>query len=361
MTTPAPLLLGIASMLSLILPSIAVVAPAVGQSQSPISAHDGQFSNVSPSQDRGIQNAANPVYRLGPGDQLAIDVFGFPEFTGVKVVLPDGTIGMPLIGSLVASGKTTDELAQELTARLSALLVDPVVTVSLTVLRPVLVTVAGEVERPGPLQLRSLTTVNLTVGGNNIQGTPTVSAALIEAGGVTSEADIRKIILRRYNSSGNSEPIEINLWSAIASDDPPPDYILQDGDAIYVPRLDPEDTLDRRLVVRSSFAPATVRVRVVGQVNNPGEVEVPPNSTLSSAVAIAGGPNGDANLDRVALVRMNEAGRVERQIVNLNNFSDNNQVQNGDVIIVPRSTGAAILDTITPFFSPINFFIDLFQ
>lgn len=326
---------------------------------------------TTPALAQSIPASANAVdvetirstYILGSGDQLDITVFDYTEFTGAKVVLPDGTITMPIIGTVVAAGKTTEQLAQELTTRLEALLVDPVVTVNLTVLRPVLVNVAGEVQRPGPIQLRSLTTTNLTIGGNTIEGTPTVSAALIEAGGITQNADIRRVILKRYSPDGNAAPITINLWDAISSENASPDLVLQDGDTIYVSRLTGNETLDRRLIARSSLSPETVRVRVVGEVKTPGEIQVPPDSSLSSAVAIAGGPTEDAKLSQVAFIRLNEAGNVERQIVDLRNLTDNYQVQQGDVIIMPKRTDSSFLDRLDQYLGPIggviNLFIDL--
>lgn len=299
------------------------------------------------------------TYILGSGDQVDITVFDYSEFTGAKVVLPDGTITLPLIGTVSAAGKTTEQLAQELTNRLASLLVKPVVTVNLTVLRPVLVNVAGEVQRPGPIQLRSLTTTNLTVGSNTIRGVPTLSTALTEAGGITQNADIRQVTLRRYGA-GNSQPITVNLWDAISSDNAPPDLVLQDGDSIYVPRLTEDKAVDRRLIARSSLSPGTVRVRVVGEVKKPGEIQVPPDSSLSSAVAIAGGPTVDARLRQVAFIRMNDQGKVARQIVDLQNLTDTYQVQDGDVIIIPKKTSSSIIDGVGRVLSPFAGLLRLF-
>jgi len=315
--------------------------------------------NLSPPDSSTRTVTARSAYILGSGDQVDITVFDYSEFTGAKVVLPDGTITMPLIGTVSAAGKTTEQLARDLTSRLAPLLVNPVVTASLTVLRPVLVNVAGEVQRPGPIQLRSLTTTNLTVGGNTIEGVPSLSTALTAAGGITQNADIRQVTLRRYSPNGTSQPITINLWDAISSDNTSVDLILQDGDSVLVPRLTGDETIDRRLTARSSYAPATVRVRVVGEVNNPGEVPVPPNSSLSSAVAIAGGPTEDARLSQVDFIRMNDNGQVERQTVDLRNLSDNYQIQDGDVVIVPKKGVSSVLDFAGRIINPFNFILNL--
>lgn len=304
---------------------------------------------------------SQPGYVLGAGDQVEITVFEYEEFTGPKVILPDGTLSLPLIGSIMAANRTPDLLAREITARLQSYLVDPVVSINLTTLRPVVVNVAGEVQRPGPVQLRSLTTAttsNESTPGAALEAMPTVSSALMEAGGVTRNADIREVVLRRVLPGGETTTTTINLWDAIWSDNPPENTILQPGDAILVPRLAEGDTLDRRLVARSSLAPDSVRVRVVGEVTRPGEVAVSPDSSLSSAVAIAGGPTPDANLRRVEFVRLNEDGTINSQQVDLRNLTDEFQVQDGDVIIVPKGQTFTILDfagrLLNPFGSLVN-------
>lgn len=296
-------------------------------------------------------------YVLGAGDELALSVFGYDEYTGEKVILPDGTISLPLLGSVPAADRTPDQLAQELTTRLQSLLVNPVVTVTLINLRPVVVTVSGAVQRPGPIQLRPPNEADLT---DETVTSPTVITALTQAGGVTPNADVRQVTLRRYDPSGTAEPIVINLWDALWSDSIPQNLVLRDGDALYIPELPAGETLDQHLIARSSLSPATVRVRVVGEVNNPGEIQVPPNSSLSSAVAIAGGPTDDARLNRVAFVRMNETGQIERQTIDLSNLTDSYQVQEGDVLIVPKKDSSSFLDMAGRATSPLGLLLNLF-
>uniref|UniRef100_A0ACD5GMS7 Polysaccharide biosynthesis/export family protein n=1 Tax=Desertifilum tharense IPPAS B-1220 TaxID=1781255 RepID=A0ACD5GMS7_9CYAN len=70
-----------------------------------------------------------------PGDQIEIIVFDYSEFTGRKVVLPDGTIALPLVGLVPIAGRTPAQVAQDLTARLGVWVRDPVVSVDLVKLR----------------------------------------------------------------------------------------------------------------------------------------------------------------------------------------------------------------------------------
>jgi polysaccharide biosynthesis/export protein len=302
-----------------------------------------------------VQTAGD--YILGVGDQLDVNVFAYEEFTGQRTVLPDGSIIMPMIGHVPTAGKTTEQLVQEITTRLRKMLVNPVVTINLVALRPVVVNVSGEVQRPGTVQLREASSNLATNNDQQPQQRPTLANALLAAGGITANADIRQVMLKR---NGSDTPITINLWDAIQSDAAPPNLILQDGDAIYIPTLQAGAMIDRRLLGRSQFSPATVRVRVVGEVTAPGEVQVPPNSSISSAVAIAGGPTEDANLRRVGFVRMNESGQIEQQELDLRNLSDTNQIQEGDVVIVPKRNSASFVDFAGRLLSPLGILLNLF-
>ncbi|ASC71556.1 Putative polysaccharide export protein wza [Halomicronema hongdechloris C2206] len=292
---------------------------------------------------------ARADYVLGPGDQVAISIIGYEEFTGSRVILPDGTISMPLIGSVAAAGRTTEALAAELTARLGVYLVNPVVDVSLTVLRPVVVTVAGEVYRPGPVQLSSLTQADTRLDTNSritsSTNTPTLASALTAAGGVQRTADVRQVRVQRTLPTGQVTSYTVNLWEAIVSGTQADNLVLRDGDAVYVPAAEPGD-VDPRLVASSSVAPSTVRVRVIGEVNRPGQVEVPPNSSVSGAVAVAGGPTDDARLKEVVLVRLNDQGQVEETVLDLRNMVDAEQVQDGDVVLVAKHGYLNVLDGI---------------
>lgn len=308
-----------------------------------------------------FENATNSTfeergYVLGPGDQVQLSVYGYDEYTEQKTILPDGTITLSLVGAVQAAGLTTEQLTQSLTARLNQLLVNPVVTVELGQLRPVTVTVSGEVRRPGPLQL-----AESNAAGNDASPLKTLNEALIAAGGVTQDADIRQVTLTRAVPNGGTESIAVDLWAAIASPDAPSAIILQEGDSIYVPRLTADAQIDRRLLARSSYAPETIRVRVVGEVTSPGEVAVPPDSTISSAVAIAGGPTEDARLSRVAYIRLNEAGQVERETIDLRNLTDSYQVQEGDVIMVPKRTDASVIDVAGQVFGPLGAILSIFR
>lgn len=307
-----------------------------------------------------VDYAEASSYLLGPGDRIEVSVYGFPEYTGPLSVLPDGTIALPIVGKVTAAGKTTDQLTQELRVILDRILVDPAVSISLNALRPVVIHVSGEVYRPGPIQLED--TVNINPDNPLSYAPPSISQALVEAGGIRRTADIRNVVVMRELPNGETLTTEVNLWDTLWSASLPEELLLRDGDLIFVPGLPDGEVIDNQLLARSSFAPDTVRVRVVGEVTRPGEVAVPPNSSLSSAVAIAGGPTDDARLKDVAFIRMDDStGEVTQEEVDLRDLIDNYQVQDGDVIVVPKTTSGSVLDLAARIINPLNFLFRLFD
>jgi polysaccharide export outer membrane protein len=321
-----------------------------GQAQSDDVQSGGLLSSPLSGASNDWANGAS-AYLLGPGDQIAFSVTGYSEFNETTLtVLPDGSITLPLVGAVSVTGRTLDQLAQGLTFYLSNYLIEPRVDVRLVTMRPVMVNLAGEVHRPGPTELSEQTLGNRP---------PTLGAALLQAGGITQDADIREIQLTRDLPGGQSETITINLWDAIQSEAGAPDITLRDGDTIFVPTLTAEARLDRRLIARSSLAPDKVTVRVVGEVNAPGELAVSPESSISMAITSAGGPTKDARLDNVVLLRLNDQGEVEQQVLEVTELNDTYQVEEGDVIVVKKQSGWSTTDNISRLLGPLGFFLNL--
>lgn len=322
----------------------AIAAPAYAQSSTP-SAPLPSLRPISTS----MTPIVNPnAYRLGSGDQLQITVANYEEVTRESTVMPDGSITLPLIGSVKVEGLTTEALAKQLQTRWNRYLINPNVSVSLLGKRPVTVSVSGEVQRPGPRKFTA------TDGNANLM------AAIAAAGGITRNADISKVTVKRRLPGQDVTMLTYNLWESVNTDEMPADLALQDGDAISIPRLTADAIVDRRLVARSSLAANTVRVRVVGEVKQPGEVQVPPDSSLSSAIAIAGGPTNDSKLSEVTFIRVNDQGLTEQKKLDLSKLNDQVQVQDGDVLIVPKQPAARALDTANRVISPFGILLRLF-
>ena len=348
-------------------PPIVIPVPGPALTAAPLSASPVLTSPMPPAPPRVLPVKAEPTqYYIGPGDELKITVVGYPEYTGAQVVLSDGTIALPLVGNVIAADQTPAQLTKTLTNQLNKYLVNPVVAVNVSTLRPITINVSGEVQHPGPIQLSSVTTGTGATPGATSAGTislqrPTVTTALLQAGGITREADLRKVVLKRFAPNQNAaiEPISINLWDAITTDAPARDLVLQDGDTLFIPKLAANDT-DKLLMARSSIAPRTIRVKVVGEVKKPGEVLVPPDGSLSSAIAIAGGPTEKAKLKEVSFIRISDSGKAEQKTLDLRNLSDTIQVQDGDVILVPQTVADRNLGIANQASGPLGLILRLF-
>jgi polysaccharide export outer membrane protein len=121
-------------------------------------------------------------YRVQVGDVLSIDFFTTEELSKTETVGPDGDIYLPLIGRVVALGRTVDDLTAELTRRYSVEMVNPQITVSVAEYSGLLVYVGGEVLEPGLLEYR---------------GGLTLVQAIMEKGGFTRRARMQEVLLIR--------------------------------------------------------------------------------------------------------------------------------------------------------------------
>ena len=204
-------------------------------------------------------------------------------------------------------------------------LADANFTVSST--QPVSIAIVGEVARPGPYTLKDKT--------------PTLSGAIREAGGIKQLANLKAVKVRRNTRNGTTQTISVDLWQLVKSGDLNQDLVLQQGDSIEIPKALALNPSEARQLGDVSFAPASVKVTVVGEVTRPGQVEVPMNTPLNQALLSAGGFTVQANR-RVELVRLNPNGSVTRRDVSIDlsrgiDEKGNPLLQNGDVLVVDRS------------------------
>lgn len=109
-----------------------------------------------------VEEASNAQkdFLLGPEDVLDITVWKNDDLSQkVVVVRPDGKISMPLIGEVMASGRTANQLASQIAGRLKEYKENPAVTVSVKEVNSYYVYVLGDVTKPGKYQLKSHATV----------------------------------------------------------------------------------------------------------------------------------------------------------------------------------------------------------
>ena len=159
-------------------------------------------------------------YQLAPGDALNISVWkeeGLQEQQ--YLISPDGTIIFPLIGTVIAAGKTITELKDQLVTRLSDYISDPSITVKLLNNQGNTVFVIGKVNKPGQYY-----------SGRRVD----VLQALSLAGGLTVFAKQSSIsILRRIGNEIKVFPFDYS--DVINGDDVEQNILLEPGDTITVP------------------------------------------------------------------------------------------------------------------------------
>lgn len=156
-------------------------------------------------------------YRLVAGDKLRIEVYKDPQLSQSLQIRPDGKITLPLIGDIVAAGRTPTALRDSIATSFREYINNPVVTVIVVEAQPQTISVMGEVNEPGVQPLKHQMTV---------------MDALAIAGGFKDFANTKKITIRRMTSSG-VQTIQFNYKDAVKHNTKP--MYLQPGDLIIVP------------------------------------------------------------------------------------------------------------------------------
>jgi polysaccharide export outer membrane protein len=183
----------------------------------------GGSSSAPPEPDSSVQAVGS--YLIGVDDQLQITVWHNPDLSVSVPVRPDGRITVPLIGDVVAGGKTPDQVSTEIKEKLQSFVRDPQVAVILIALRSneylSRVRVTGAVRNPISIPYR--------------QGM-TVLDAVLAAGGTTEFAAPDRTQLFRKGDKGVTTPYAVRLEKILKQGDLANNYPVQPGDVITVPQ-----------------------------------------------------------------------------------------------------------------------------
>jgi protein involved in polysaccharide export with SLBB domain len=244
-----------------------------------------------------------PDYVVGPGDGLAIDLWGGISQRMVRVVDREGRISLPEIGPMLVSGKTLGDVQTTVQQALRMEYRDISADVSLSKLRTVRVYVVGEVQEPGAYDISSLSTpLN----------------ALVAARGITTHGSLR--MLKHYRGKQLIEVVDAYelLLRGVVNDQ----KRLENGDSLLVPSVGAQVTIE-------------------GMVRRPAVYELQGKTTLEDALELAGGILPAASLQHVEVERLvahqsrtmfsldlSETDGREAAASKLNNF----EVQDGDKI-----------------------------
>ncbi len=157
---------------------------------------------------------------LGPGDEIDVMVWRFPDLTRTTRVSTSGEIQMPLAGDVKVAGLSAFELRDAIAERLSGYITDPQVTVSVRSLRSQKVFILGEVHRPGVFPMEPDLTALDAIG---------------KAGDFNLDAKQTEVLLIRRGEGSKNIIYPLNLEKALNEGDLRQNPRLAAGDVVYVP------------------------------------------------------------------------------------------------------------------------------
>ena len=221
------------------------------------------------------QNLPTPVnYRLGPGDEIIIDVWGNNQATYREYISPEGNINISSLGPIYINGMTINEAEKYLKKELSKIHAgidgeNPTSEMKLTLgqIRTIQVNLMGEVAIPGTYTLSSFSNI---------------FHALYRAGGIGKLGSLRNISLMR----GGKKIATVDVYDFILKGKTMDATRLQEGDVIIVP-------------------PYEMLVDIQGNVKRPMYYEMKNGETVQNLIDYAGSFTGDAYTKNVRMTRQN--------------------------------------------------------
>ena len=274
------------------------VPPAQGTNAAPVVEHETVSVDTLPRGD------AEPVYRLGAGDRLAINVFGEPGMENLIVQVDGaGEIQLPMLERIEAAGLSLSELQNRLKDGYGAHFMEPWVVVQLNepLSRPLYL--LGEFNQPGIVHMTGATNVIQALGaGHGLSANAyTRGARLIREDRIVA-VDIHALL--------NRGRMDQNVW-------------LEPNDTVFVP------------------SQTDLRIYVLGAVEQPGAQQFSNAAlTLGEAIARSGGPRrGEAQMHEVRVIRANSPVSGELFVVDFTRILDGEAMdmplQPGDIVYMP--------------------------
>ena len=251
-------------------------------------------------------------YILAPGDELRITVFGDNNLEFVSKIDLNGNISFPNLGVFFAAGNSFATVKNRLKIFLgkyySGLLSSPNRTfldVSLTQIRPVKVSVLGNVTTPGP---------------HLVNGMATVLNALYASGGISTSGTLRDVKVYRNNKLIKT----IDLYDYITQGNIDQDIRLANNDVLFV-------------------GPRISSVTLQGEVKKAAIYEIKDGETLEDLFKYSGGLSAVASTNAVNVSRIkpfkdrNQELVFDRFLTTVNYSNQNSKgfvITDGDVVTV---------------------------
>ena len=213
-------------------------------------------------------NMATPEnYRLGPGDEVIVDVWGASQNTMRLEISPDGYVNISNLGPVYLNNMTIKDARQLLKQELGKIYADSANNIQVTLgnIRTIQVNVMGEVRAPGTYALSSLSTV---------------FHALYASGGVSDIGSLRNVQVAR----GGKTIAQLDVYEYIMKGQIQDDIRLQDGDVVIVPTYDE-------------------LVKITGKVKRPMFYEMKNGESAATLLKCAGGFSSDAYKKSIRVLR----------------------------------------------------------
>ena len=245
---------------------------------------------------KALDAKAPENYKLGPGDEISISIWGFNEFSETLEVDARGYISPSSYGRIYVKGLTFKNMRSLLKNKFSTFfdMQNSEIDVSLSYSKVITVNIVGEVYNPGSYVIPSINTA---------------FNALISSNGPTQIGTVRNIYIKRNGKTVDS----LDVYKFLFDPEKSHDIYLQDGDYLFVP-------------------PAKNLIEISGAVNRPYTYEAKDNESVSDMVRYAGGFSAKAYRDIITLKRL-DYNDMRVFDVHSNDF-DSELVDNGDELIV---------------------------
>ena len=186
---------------------------------------------------------AQSSYRIQPGDVLQMEVLEDPSLNRSLLVLPDGSVSLPLVGAIHATGQSVDAMRSAISAALASKFASPpTVFLSVGQLNPTTTAVANaaaglaasSVTQSGMISVYALGEV-AKPGLIPVEPGTTLLQFLADSGGLTKFAAAKRIQLRRANLKTGQETVYNYNYKAVQKGLSAPVIVLREGDVIVVP------------------------------------------------------------------------------------------------------------------------------
>jgi len=241
-------------------------------------------------------------YTLGPGDELTVNFYGSNKATKTAFISRDGTLNLPIIGSINLTGLTFSAAQDNLNKKIKEELAGTEASLSLNRLRSIMVYVLGEAYKPGAYTLSALSTVTNT---------------LFLSGGVNKQGSLRNIEIKR----GGKLLKKYDLYDLLIKGDTTTDIRLEDGDTIFIPFIEN-------------------RVTLGGSFKRPYIYELLNGETLEEAISFAGGFKPEVGFNPIIELNTINRNSNKRDITRIiYNKNLNIEILDGDTLNVAQISG----------------------